>query len=247
MGPDKDSSALPKNQDAGRIPRTEGRWRRARRPRRRVCLLKGCGQVFRPEQPPGRYCSEVCRQQARRWRQWKARQRYRQSANGKHKRQAQSRRYRQRRKEGPARETAGVTAARVIPTNFFRAPATARDAMRSLIVPGGRPCSAFVPPPAATLWSEFSIGSGAGAHCASARRGWKPAAKRLCPGGDESLPIGSGNIALTPAVAITSRCAQGEEEGARPAEVHAASFSVLQGGRKAWKWNFIGSNFATSG
>jgi len=58
------------------------------------------------------------------------------------------------------------------------------------------------------------------------------------PGGpcdDESLPISSGNIALTPAVSITSTCAPGEEEGARPAEVRAASFALLQGGRKAWK------------
>jgi hypothetical protein len=97
MGPDKDSLALPKNQDAGRIPRTAGRRRRARRPRRRVCLLKGCGHGFRPEQPLARYCSEACRQQARQWRHGKARQRYRQSANGKQKRQAQSRRYRERR------------------------------------------------------------------------------------------------------------------------------------------------------
>ena len=118
MGPDKDSPASPKNQDAGRILGSEGR-RRARRPRSRICLLKGCGRVFRPQQPLARYCSAACRQQARRWRQWKARRRYRQSANGKQQRQAQSRRYRERRKEQQAQETAALTAARVIPTNFF--------------------------------------------------------------------------------------------------------------------------------
>ena len=118
MGPDKDSPASAKNQDAGRILGSAGR-RRARRPRRRVCLLKGCGRVFRPQQPLARYCSAACRQQARRWRQWKARRRYRQSANGKQQRQAQSRRYRERRKEQQAQETAALTAARVIPTNFF--------------------------------------------------------------------------------------------------------------------------------
>jgi hypothetical protein len=119
MGPDKDSPASAKNQDAGRTLGSAGRRRRARRPRRRVCLLKDCGRVFRPQQPLARYCREACRQQARRWRQWKARRRYRQSANGKQKRQAQSRRYRECRKERQAQETAAVTAARVIPTIFF--------------------------------------------------------------------------------------------------------------------------------
>jgi hypothetical protein len=119
MGPDKDSPASAKNQDAGRTLGSAGRRRRARRPRRRVCLLKDCGRVFRPQQPLARYCREACRQQARRWRQWKARRRYRQSANGKQKRQAQSRRYRECRKERQAQETSAVTAARVIPTIFF--------------------------------------------------------------------------------------------------------------------------------
>src|SRR5256884_4413942 len=42
------------------------------------------------------YCNEACSERARQWRAWKARRRYRQSANGKQKRQAQSRRYRER-------------------------------------------------------------------------------------------------------------------------------------------------------
>ena len=119
MGPDKDSPVRPKNQATGSMLGSLGCRQRARRPRRRVCLLKGCGRVFRPQQPMARYCSVACRQQARRWRQCKARRRYRQSANGKQKRQAQSRRYRERRKERQAQESAAVTAARVIPTRFF--------------------------------------------------------------------------------------------------------------------------------
>ena len=115
MGPDKDSPVRPKNQAIGSL----GCRRRARRPRRRVCLLKGCGRVFRPQQPMARYCCAACGQQARRWRQWKARRRYCQSANGRQKRQAQSRRYRERRKERQAQESATVVAARVIPINFF--------------------------------------------------------------------------------------------------------------------------------
>lgn len=154
MGPDKDSSTPPKNQDAVRIPRTEGHWRRARHPRSRVCLLKGCGHVFRPEQPLARYCSEACREGARPWRAWKAQRRYRQSPNGKQKRQAQSYRYRERRKERPARETAGVTAARVIPTKLFFL----------LLRPPGMLCGVRAQPavaPAAVLWSGLSPRSGA--------------------------------------------------------------------------------------
>jgi hypothetical protein len=119
MGPDKDSSTPPKNQDGRKTPGTEGCQRRARRPRGRVCLLKGCERVFRPQQPLARYCSEACCEKARRWRQWKARQRYRRSPNGKQKRQAQSRRYRERQKADPERKTAALRGARVIPTNFF--------------------------------------------------------------------------------------------------------------------------------
>lgn len=119
MGPDKDSPTPAQNQDARSTPRTREGQRRARRPRRRVCLLKGCGRVFRPQQPLARYCREACQAEARRWRQWKARRRYRQSPNGKQKRQAQSRRYRERRKERQAQESAVITAARVISINFF--------------------------------------------------------------------------------------------------------------------------------
>ncbi len=112
----EDCPTPPKNQPPAKIL-----WhqRRARHPRRRVCLLKGCGRVFRPQQPMARYCSEGCQAEARRWRQWKARRRYRQSPNGKHKRQAQSRRYRERRKVAPEQKTITPSTARVIPTRDF--------------------------------------------------------------------------------------------------------------------------------
>jgi hypothetical protein len=116
MAPDEDCPTAPKNQAP---PKAPWRPRRARRPRSRVCLLKGCGRIFRPQQPMARYCSEACQAEARRWRQWKARRRYRQSPNGRQKRQAQSRRYRERRKQRPVRETTAALAARVIPTKFF--------------------------------------------------------------------------------------------------------------------------------
>jgi hypothetical protein len=83
MAPDEDCPPSPKNQPAAKILQ-----HRAGRPRNRDCLLKGCEREFRPQQPLARYCREACREQVRQWRAWKARQRYRQSANGKQKRQA---------------------------------------------------------------------------------------------------------------------------------------------------------------
>jgi hypothetical protein len=118
-GPDQDSPSSPKNQGARSTLQNRGRLRRARRPRRRVRLLKGCRQAFRPEQPTTRYCSEKCREEARRWRLWKARHRYRQSQDGKQKRQAQSRRFRERRKQRQAPETTATPHREGHPYKFF--------------------------------------------------------------------------------------------------------------------------------
>jgi hypothetical protein len=75
----------------------------SRRPRsrQRRCLLKGCGQCFRPSHPQHRYCSGPCREAARRWRYWQAQQKYRASSKGRSQRQQQARRYRQRCREQP--------------------------------------------------------------------------------------------------------------------------------------------------
>jgi hypothetical protein len=64
--------------------------------RRRRCLLKGCEQFYRPIQPQSRYCSESCRQDARRWRRCQASRTWRSSVAGQRRRREQSRRYRQR-------------------------------------------------------------------------------------------------------------------------------------------------------
>jgi hypothetical protein len=164
LGTDQDSPSPPKNQGARRTPRISGKPWRVRRPRRRVCLLKGCGRVFRPRQPIARYCSEACRAAASRWRQWKARRRYRQSANGKQKRQVQSRRYRERRKERQAREGVSVAAARVITTNFFfvllRPPR---------LLCGVRPHAAISPATVVFLGLPPRPGAGAGTGAALAR------------------------------------------------------------------------------
>jgi len=67
-----------------------------RRARRRLCLLKGCEQPFRPMCPQARYCGARCRQAARQWRAWRAGRRYRRSRRGKACRRQQCRRYRAR-------------------------------------------------------------------------------------------------------------------------------------------------------
>jgi hypothetical protein len=107
----------------GQAKNQEGRRKRlARRPRRRPCLLKGCEQRFTPRQARQRYCSQRCREAARKWSQWKAQQRYREKAAGKRKRNGQSVRYRERvRSRKPAEPEAVNEAARVITTeHFFR-------------------------------------------------------------------------------------------------------------------------------
>lgn len=68
------------------------RWRCGHR----VCLLKGCEQLFQPPHPLSRYCSSDCRAKARRWRMRTANRRYRASEQGKCCRRAQACRYRKR-------------------------------------------------------------------------------------------------------------------------------------------------------
>jgi hypothetical protein len=77
------------------------------RPRR--CLLKGCERLFWPRCPQARYCSEACCQAARRWRRWRASQRYRATDDGRARRQEQSRRYRQRQRERQAASAEGAS------------------------------------------------------------------------------------------------------------------------------------------
>jgi hypothetical protein len=68
-------------------------------PRSRTCLLKGCERSFRPSCALQDYCSERCREAARRWSVFRAQQRYRASEQGKETRRQQSRRYRRRQRE----------------------------------------------------------------------------------------------------------------------------------------------------
>jgi hypothetical protein len=116
MGPPGNPTSSVESQDK------ERRKRSARQPRIRRCLLKGCEQGFHPRQPRQRYCSERCREAARKWSRWKAQQRYRATTTGKQKRNGQSRRYRERVRSRKATEPeAASDAARVITIEaFFR-------------------------------------------------------------------------------------------------------------------------------
>jgi hypothetical protein len=117
MGPLESPTGHRENQGARR------RKRRGWRPRLRRCVLKGCEQRFHPRQARQRYCSQRCREEARKWSRWKAQQRYRETAGGQEKRNGQSRRYRERIKSRkPAQPEAVSEGARVItPEHFFRA------------------------------------------------------------------------------------------------------------------------------
>lgn len=78
---------------------TAARQAGSARPRRRICLLKGCEQPFNPPHPLSRYCSPGCVQAARRHSRYLAARRYRATPEGKHKRKEQSRRRRERIRE----------------------------------------------------------------------------------------------------------------------------------------------------
>jgi len=108
----------PSESRIGQAENQEGRPKRlARRPRTRCCLLKGCQQRFHPRQAHQRYCSQGCREAARKWSRRKAQERYRETAAGQQKRKGQSRRYRERVKDRkPAEPEAVSEAARVITT-----------------------------------------------------------------------------------------------------------------------------------
>jgi hypothetical protein len=140
MGPPESRTRPRKNQAAGRPKR------RARKPRARCCLLKGCEQKFHPRQARQRYCSEHCREEARKWSRWKAQQRYRETAAGQAKRNGQSRRYRERAKSRKPPEPEAVSeAARVITQeHFFRAHLRSTGLLRGLRAPAAKSLAALL-------------------------------------------------------------------------------------------------------
>jgi hypothetical protein len=92
----------------------------SRRPRVRLCLLKGCERRFHPTHARQRYCGPECQKAARAWSKWKAQQAYRATTAGKQKRNWQSQRYRKRVKEQKRLKPEAVAeVARVITRKLF--------------------------------------------------------------------------------------------------------------------------------
>jgi hypothetical protein len=130
-----------------------------------VCLkvLKGCRQRFRPHQAPQRYCSERCREAARKWSRWKAQQRYRATTAGKERRNGQGLRYRERvRSRKPAEPEAVDEPARVITTeHFFRSFVRPARLLREVRAPAAKSLTAL-------LFAGMPAGAGARARAGAA-------------------------------------------------------------------------------
>ena len=168
MGPDEDSTLPAEDREHGR------RKRPARRPRTRCCLLKGCERRFRPQRARQRYCSEECRQAARRWSRWKAQQSYRATAAGKEKRNEQSRRYRERvrKRQAATRKSRSGSREGNHSKIFFDYCCDRPGCYEGFDARSGdRPSSASVRARAGAPWNASGNGSGAGG--ARAQRQWK--------------------------------------------------------------------------
>jgi hypothetical protein len=139
MGPPESPTGHSENQE--RRPK-----RSPRRPRARLCLLKGCEERFHPRQARQRYCSEGCREAARKWSRRKAQERYRETAAGQQKRKGQSRRYRERVKSRKPPEPEAVNdPARVITTeHFFRSLLRPARLLRELRTPAAKSFTALL-------------------------------------------------------------------------------------------------------
>lgn len=163
MGPPESPTRHPENQEAGR------RKRAARRPRMRRCLLKGCEQRFHPRQARQRYCSERCREAARKWSRWKAQQRYRATRVGQQKRNGQSRCYRERVKSRKPTEPEALNeAARVITTeDFFRSSMRPAGLLRRIRAGAAKSLTALL---LARLSARHGARLGAGATLAAGAR-----------------------------------------------------------------------------
>ena len=215
MGLPERPTDAPQNQEANKCVHP------ARRPRTRMCLLKGCEQPFHPQQASERYCSARCCEKAREWSAWKAQQKYRTTLRGKEKRTAQSRRYRERvrgRKEANAGEAADEAARVISPGIFLILPATGQVATNSSCVPLDPRGRDSVRSSAGVRWSAFWSGNDAGESCAESKSYATSVKYRSIWGGCESFRGSSGHIDAGREISVGSAGPQ-EEEGTRGAVV----------------------------
>ena len=140
MGPPESVTRPRKTSAAGR------QKCRARRPRARRCLLKGCERRVHPRHARQRYCSAECREKARKWSRWKAQQKYRGTTDGKQKRNGQSGRYRERVKSRKPPEPEAVNdSARVITKeHFFRSHVRPAGVLRAIRASAAKSLAAFL-------------------------------------------------------------------------------------------------------
>jgi hypothetical protein len=155
MGPPESPTRPRKNQATGR------RKCRARRPRR--CLLKECEQHFHPRRARQRYCSEHCRNAARKWSRWKAQQKYRTTDGGKQKPNGQSQPYRERVKsrELPEIETDNEAARVITQEHFFRSLLRPAGVLREVRTSAARSLAAL-------LFARMPSGAGASRRAGAA-------------------------------------------------------------------------------
>ena len=257
MGPSEDRSAAGKNQ-VGHF-QTGGPGRRSRRPQGRVCLLKGCERRFRPVHPMTRYCGEGCREGARRWREWKARHRYRQSEGGKQKRRAQSRRYRIRRQRARAASPrCGKTRDCHRKKNYLLAPAIDLAAMKSSGAGSARRCKDLARSRVGGLWSGFWSESDAGGNAAGVERGFSSTRRRCWGERPEIVRRYCASSSPVNKFTLHTSKRKRERSQAEVEEVPAACFvlssSMLWGvsflgkaGGKACSWSFINWSFVMNG
>jgi hypothetical protein len=129
---------------------------RKRSARMRQCLLKGCETRFRPARAGARYCGEECRRKARQWSQWKSRQRYRKSEQGRRKRRESHARYRKKPGARPVRGARGSSPS-ARRKKFFRSNVRSSRLLREILAEPAIAAAAVL-----QLWLPPRDGAGLG-------------------------------------------------------------------------------------
>lgn len=246
MSPPQDPPQQSTNQ-AGLSPRCV-----ARRARQRKCLLKGCEKWFRPRWPTSRYCRQECRTAARRWREWKARHKYRKAEAGRQKRRAQSRRYRERVRERKAQgwEISAAVEPEGHPQrrrrNFFHPQLRPARLLRRVRLQSAVAAATFL---RKALSASGGAGCGAGATMERADQGPEVVkGQRRELGRPEE--VGDRLHILREGVELPIFQVPWKRKGGRgEVGIRSVSSSLLlmaDGEKRKWNWSFSSSSFGTS-